>query len=218
MITAYINLCSLSSWLSLAGLKEIQQGTGVTIHWQPMLKLLGNVTPPPKTDDPLADFKNRRAQARQQFLDAEHKRVCERLQITEAAGASEYDTLHVSLGLDWLTDQAGSHAEITVQTFFDYMEAVFAAHYRDSQNLESLEAAAGLLSNVLPKSLKAKIDSFHQFVEARAETLRNSADELLEAGILYSPAFVVEQEIFHGRQHLPLIAWMLKGRQGPPPV
>ena len=216
MITAYVNLCSLSSWLSLEGLRSIQQKTGVEIAWYPLLKLLGNVTPPPKADDPQAAYKNRRAKARQQFLDAEHRRVCERLQITEAAGSREYNTLNVSLGLCWLTElwltelgltelrltelrltglkeQAASNTEASTKPntqlrgdiFFNYLEAAFAAHYRQGQNLEPLEAAVALLDSV-----KATTDGFAAFAEGKAEELANSAEDLLEKGILYSPAFL----------------------------
>jgi 2-hydroxychromene-2-carboxylate isomerase len=44
------------------------------------------------------------------------------------------------------------------------------------------------------------------------------AAELEERGLFQVPAFLVEDEVFYGRQHLPMIRWILGGRSGPLPI
>jgi 2-hydroxychromene-2-carboxylate isomerase len=44
------------------------------------------------------------------------------------------------------------------------------------------------------------------------------AEELRGRGFLGVPGYVIEGEFFHGRQHLPMIRWMLEGRRGPGPI
>ncbi len=44
------------------------------------------------------------------------------------------------------------------------------------------------------------------------------AATLREAGVEQAPAYLVEDEIFYGRQHLPMIRWILGGRVGPGPI
>jgi 2-hydroxychromene-2-carboxylate isomerase len=44
------------------------------------------------------------------------------------------------------------------------------------------------------------------------------ADELRDLGMSGVPAFVVDDEVFIGRQHLPMIRWILEGRSGPIPI
>lgn len=44
------------------------------------------------------------------------------------------------------------------------------------------------------------------------------AGELRAFGLFQVPAFVVEDEVFYGRQHLPMIDWILAGRSGPVPI
>lgn len=44
------------------------------------------------------------------------------------------------------------------------------------------------------------------------------ADELAEAGVFQSPAYLVDDQIFYGRQHLPMIRWLLEGRAGHAPI
>ena len=59
---------------------------------------------------------------------------------------------------------------------------------------------------------------FGGFVDSERCALIDRTDVLLEQGLLSAPAFVLEEEIFHGREHLPLIRWMLEGSGGTPPV
>jgi 2-hydroxychromene-2-carboxylate isomerase len=41
---------------------------------------------------------------------------------------------------------------------------------------------------------------------------------LRQAGVEGAPAYLVEDEVFYGRQHLPMIRWILAGRVGPGPI
>lgn len=43
-------------------------------------------------------------------------------------------------------------------------------------------------------------------------------EELRGRGLFGVPAYVVEEEVFYGRQHLPMIRWILGGRSGPVPI
>ncbi|MDJ0864942.1 MAG: DsbA family protein [Myxococcota bacterium] len=43
-------------------------------------------------------------------------------------------------------------------------------------------------------------------------------DQLAEAGVSGVPAYLVGDELFLGRQHLPMIRWILGGRAGPVPI
>lgn len=44
------------------------------------------------------------------------------------------------------------------------------------------------------------------------------AEELRERGLYGVPCYLIEDEVFLGRQHLPMIQWMLSGRSGPGPI
>jgi 2-hydroxychromene-2-carboxylate isomerase len=48
--------------------------------------------------------------------------------------------------------------------------------------------------------------------------LARVANDLREAGIHGSPAYLAAGEVFLGRQHLPMIRWLLAGKQGPVPI
>lgn len=50
------------------------------------------------------------------------------------------------------------------------------------------------------------------------KTAARVADELRERGLSAVPGYLVDGELFHGRQHLPMIRWILAGRRGPGPI
>jgi hypothetical protein len=41
---------------------------------------------------------------------------------------------------------------------------------------------------------------------------------LRTAGLVEAPAYVLGEEIFIGRAHLPMIEWLITGKAGPAPV
>lgn len=47
---------------------------------------------------------------------------------------------------------------------------------------------------------------------------RAVADALAGAGVFQAPAYLVKDQVFSGRQHLPMIRWLLDGGTGPVPI
>ena len=90
---------------------------------------------------------------------------------------------------------------------------MFAAHYREGREVASAQAIEALL-----RGAGAQTDGFAQAYAGLGKALEAEREATLEKGILGSPTFILEGEVFLGREHYPLINWMLNGRKGPPPV
>ena len=211
MITAYINYAELPSWLCLAPLRSLIDATGAAVELKPLLSSLGNVAGSNLNageSDPLVAYRARRANARHRAASRENERMCELLGITPDKGERKIDPLYLSLGLRWLDQQ-----DAGLSRNFDYTEAAFVKTFRDAAEVES---AAGL--KTVLASIGFDTDGLDQFMESERVVLETSREEILESGVFNAPAFVVDGEIFHGREHLPLIRWMLTGKPGVPPV
>ncbi len=207
---AYINFNGLPSWLALLPLKRIAAETGVVIDWQPMLGNLGNVAGSnvkAGEQDPLADYKARRARARSKAKAREQERMCEMLGLDAELGGRSIDPVWLSLGLLWVKESA----EVSQQ--WRYVEMAFEQTYRAAAEVESPQGLIDLL-------MLAGVDSegFLQFSEAQRELLEASREVVLEKSVLNAPAFILDDEVFNGREHLPLIEWKLKGCHGTPPA
>jgi 2-hydroxychromene-2-carboxylate isomerase len=210
-MTIYINFAELPSWLMLAPLKNLCAEVKVDLAWKPMLSSLGNVAGSnlkPGTDDPLAIYKARRADARHKAAKRENERMCGMLGIKAGQGERKINPLYLSLGIAWLTNQ-----EADLQQYLSYVETAFLKTFRDGADVESLSS----LKVVLEES-GFRTAGLDHFVENEAPDLEADGEEIMDSGVFNAPAFVVDGEIFHGREHLPLIQWMLSGKQGLPPV
>jgi len=109
----------------------------------------------------------------------------------------------------WLTRQGADFEQ-----YLGYIEAAFLKTFRDAADVESF---SGLTAVLAAAGIQAT-DGLAQFVKSEAPGLEASREEILDTGVFNAPAFVLDGEIFHGREHLPLVKWMLTGKQGIPPV
>jgi len=210
-MTIYVNFSELPSWLMLASLKNLCHEVKIELAWKPMLSSLGNVAGSNlKTgaDDPLEIYRAKRADARHKAAKRENERMCERLGIEPAQGERKINPFYLSLGMTWLASQGAG-----LQQYLSYVETGFLKTFRDGADVESLSG----LKLVLEKS-GFRTKGLDHFVEKDSPDLDAAQEEIMSIGVFNAPAFVVDGEIFHGREHLPLIHWMLKGKQGIPPV
>lgn len=70
------------------------------------------------------------------------------------------------------------------------------------------------------KLVEAGVDvaGFREWAEGPGRALHDRAnEEAFDAGVYGVPTYLVEDEMWFGREHLPRIAWILGGRDGPPP-
>ena len=196
-----LDLGSLGCWRSLAATRQLAEETGVELSVLPLTRTLGNVADDSKggSDDPLAVYKARRARARNLSADAELRRNCDAMGISHEAGGRSLDTNLVSRAMLQLPEASAR---------LDFAERCYRAHFAEAKNLADPAEVDRLLATSLSVS---------------ADELADVAEELTERGVFSAPAYVLdtgheEPERFHGRQHLPLVRWMIEGRKGTPPV
>ena len=95
----------------------------------------------------------------------------------------------------------------------DYLEAVFPPFWRRELDIEDI--------NVIKDCLKtAGVDSsdFQTFVSRAGKQMHDHIlDHRFEAGIYGVPTYVLGNDVFFGREHLPYIRWVLSGKQGQAP-
>lgn len=210
LITTYLQFGDLASYLMLEPLKQLQADIGVDIGFVPMLSTLGDVSGSnvkQGDEDPLATYKARRKEARRRAANRERERQCGMLGLSVEQGCRNINPLALSLGLAWANHLADSAA------IWRFVEIAFRKTFHDMADVESFDGVERLLEQAgIP------VDRFSEAFMAEAGSLQDSQDDLLEKGILSSPTFEVDGEVFQGREHLPLIRWLLSGREGPPPV
>jgi 2-hydroxychromene-2-carboxylate isomerase len=209
-LTIHIDLSGLDGFLCLEPTLMLIDDLDVTVRWLPIAGVLGRVSgrAPVSTmdaSDPLAQYKARRAKARQAFEKREHARNCYRLGITAVQGYRAFDATLAHIGLLYV-----NQLKIDPR---DYIAGAYRAGFAQEENLDTLEALVELLqvTGIATRELE-------HYLDAGKAQFRALQENLLEQSIFGSPAYLYQGQRYHGRQHLPLLRWYLEGSQGNPPV
>ena len=94
-----------------------------------------------------------------------------------------------------------------------YLEAIYPPFWRRELDIEDIDVVKGCLEN-------AEVDSsgFADFVSGKGKTMH---DQILthrfDVGMYGVPTYVLGEDVFFGREHLPYIRWVLTGKHGTPP-
>jgi len=117
------------------------------------------------------------------------------------------DVAAANLAWLWVRDR---HAERSLK----FLQELFRAYWSLELDASSTEQVAALVDSVVGEGSAFQSWSTGEGPGAAAAL----AAELRERGLFGVPAYVVEDEVFQGRQHLPMIRWILEGRSGPVPI
>ena len=94
-----------------------------------------------------------------------------------------------------------------------YLEAVYPPFWRRELDIEDIEVVKQCLAS-------AGVDSseFEAFVAGEGTIMHDTILETrFDAGMYGVPTYVVGDDVFFGREHLPYIRWVLSGKSGPAP-
>ena len=86
-----------------------------------------------------------------------------------------------------------------------YLRASFEGYWSGNLNIDDRDALAHLLAEAGVRCFEPDPAGFEELQEG-----------LREAGIFRTPAYRLDDELFIGRAHLPMIRWILEGRRSPP--
>lgn len=193
-LTVGIDIKSPECYLALEPTRALVRASGVDVDWLPVVTSPSR--PAPDGDDRGSRHKRHRAAYRAMDL-ARYARVAG-LAIRDPERAPD-STL---AGMAMLAAKA--HSDHALQGFLD---RAFERYWNAELDLEDRGALRTILEAVGVTHLAENAAGF----QALQASLR-------EAGLFTAPAYLVENEVFNGRAHLPMIRWILKGRVGPGPI
>ena len=129
-----------------------------------------------------------------------------------------------------------NYQEVNLRRYFERQ----GLRYRKTEETDSSAALEGLLQarearksieyastifdrfwndsiDLTPQSIKGVLEEL-MITERSTQDLVVCREKLIERGIFSTPMYVVADHVFMGRQHLPMIRWILTGRIGVPPL
>jgi 2-hydroxychromene-2-carboxylate isomerase len=204
VVTVYIDFKNPKAYLAKDATFALEDELNVAFDWQP-IRLSPLTRPVPARDDDDRGTQHRRLRA--QYHEHEHRRYAARSGLRLGDLYRNPDPTIAGIGLLWSNSQSRAIAR-------RYVDAVFARYWAEQLDLADASAIAGVLRDV-----GADVTGWDEYVavDGRA-AIADVQQRLSGAGVFDVPAYVVEGDVFFGRQHLPMIRWILSGRIGTPPL
>ena len=117
------------------------------------------------------------------------------------------DPAAVNLGWLWVRDREPQQLQ-------SFLTEAFRAYWACELDPSDESAVASLIASV-----DGDASEFRAWcADDGPATAALLDEELRERGLISVPTYLVEDEIFLGRQHLPMIRWILEGRPGSGPI
>jgi 2-hydroxychromene-2-carboxylate isomerase len=117
-----------------------------------------------------------------------------------------WDTSLAGIAMLWAKEQG----KAILRT---YTSLVYERFWKRELNVEDVE----VIERVLEEA-GARTAGFKDYASGEGRALHDRIQmSAFDAGIFGVPTYVIDRELFFGREHLPRIRWMLTGRKGSPP-
>ena len=198
MIEFAFDFASSASLLALKPTLALADELGVDVAFHPFPTDAPRGAPPPSATESVAE-RHARVRAEYHAKDFQRYAKAQGLEVNRAPVGA--DTKLASIACLQARRQGVASA---------FVERVFRDFWADRLDIESRDAVAKALAKVGGGTL---FDADSLAAEYDAER-----QALAERGVHAVPAYLVADQLFIGRQHLPMIRWLLSGSDGPGPL
>ena len=192
------------AYLALQPTLELARSLELELNWLPI------VVPPlrqPSLANPSDDRGLRHRRFRAEAIAREIETYAEAQGLLLREYYRDADPSALNLAWLWLRERHPSQLP-------SFLDAVFRAYWTLELSPDDPAAMARWI-----QSLTGDAREFRAWCSGDgAVHLAALAGELRDRGLSGTPCYVVEDEVFLGRQHLPMIRWILTGRSGPVPI
>jgi len=201
MIAVCIDFKNPDSYLAFEPTRALEARLGIAFDWRPLVLPALHRPPPARPQD---DRGTRHRRARAEYLARDLARYAQSRGLALGDVHRALDTRLASWGLLFLRRAAPERASA-------YCSRVLELIWQESRDPSDLSTIRDLVD--------AGGTAFCEYLERDAAgELAENARELTEAGVWNVPAYLVDGDVFIGRQHLPMIEWLATGRTGEPPI
>lgn len=213
-LIVYVDIKSPYAFVAREPTLAMARRLGVAIDWRPLTLDIPSYLGSARKDDSGRVVESRRSASqwdavRHAYRDA--RRYAEGQGHTLRGTTKIWDSSLVHIGLRW----AGRQGDVVLDA---YLGRVYPAFWRRQLDIEDPRVVEAELT-----AAGADVAGFRDWARAEGRIEHDAMQTaIFDAGIFGVPAYIVPGaseagEWFFGREHLPRIAWLLAGSEGPPP-
>jgi 2-hydroxychromene-2-carboxylate isomerase len=206
-MSVYIDLKSPYAYLALEPTRALAHGTGIALDWLPYVLDIPSYLGAARVDAAGTVIESARSDAqwrkvRYAYMDA--RRYATLRGLTIRGTQKIWDTTLFGKTLLWTKQTAAGRIDAL-------LDALYEPFWRRALDAESPDVLRALLSR-----LAIPTDGFDDYVAGPGhDDLARVMDEAHARGVFGVPSYVLDDELFFGREHLPLIRRRLEPNADP---
>jgi 2-hydroxychromene-2-carboxylate isomerase len=207
-LAVYIDLKSPYAYIAIAPTRDMARSLAVEIDWRPFTldipSYLGSakLAKDGKTVESAKRTNQQWTGVRYAYRDA--RRYAALTGRTVRGTEKIWDSSLAGIAMLWAKRQEGLDA---------FVDIAYPPFWRRELDIEDI----GVLERTLSDS-GLDTQGFRAWANGEGRALHDRINaEAFDAGVYGVPTYLVEDEMWFGREHLPRVAWILTGRQGAPP-
>lgn len=196
MIDFVFDFTSVDCWLAFGPTCRLADELQVPVNWLPMC-VPAKAAAKARENESVSE---RHTRVRAEYMASENARYAERLRVPLKRSGAGVDSWLAAAACIWASEHDVGR---------EFVERVFEGFWEARLDIESATAIAGILEDLGASGFE---------LDEGARRLEKLREELAERGAFGIPTYLVEGQMFMGRQHLPMIRWLLTGQEGPGPL
>jgi 2-hydroxychromene-2-carboxylate isomerase len=209
-LAVYIDLKSPYAYLAIEPTRAMAAAAGVRIDWRPFTLDIPSYLGSAKLDRGGAVSESKRSSqqwsgVRYAYMDA--RRYANLTGKTVRGTVKIWDSSLAGIAMSWALRQGD-------QCFDRFLDAACFRFWRRELDIEDVDVLRRLL-----EECGAEASGFRAFAAGPGRREHDECNTAaFDAGVFGVPTYLVGDEAWFGREHLPRIAWLLSGCSGAPPL
>ena len=206
-LAVYIDLKSPYAYLAIAPTRDMARSVGVEVDWRPFTLDIPSYLGGARLGSDGRARGNRTATqwsgVRYAYMDA--RRYANLGGLTVRGTVKIWDSSLAGIAMLWAKDRGAAQ-------FDAFVDEAYPRFWRRELDIEDESVVEGVLADA-----GVDVVGFREFARGPGRARHDETNrEAFDAGVFGVPTYLVEDEMWFGREHLPRVAWLLGGRQGRP--
>lgn len=208
-LIVYIDYKSPYAFIAKDATCRLGDVLGIDIDWRPLTLNISSYLGSARLDKQGKVMESQRTPEQWtavKYAYRDTRRYAELMGYTLRGTVKIWDTSLAHIGMLWAKAQGDD-------VLRGYTDRFYERFWRRELDAEDPEVISAVL-----RDAGVALDGFDEYYQGPGRALHDSMQAaIFEAGIFGVPSYVVDGELFFGREHLPMVRWLLEGKPGPAP-